>query len=286
MNILLCGASGFIGRNLAAALSRAGHRVVAASRANGLDFCRLQQAGDWLQHLASIDVVINAVGIIGEQGGQTFDSLHTRAPIALFAACQQAGVRRAIQISALGTDHTAFSAYHLSKRAADDYLRSLALDWFVLRPSLIYGRGGGSAAFFLRLARLPLIPVPGDGGQALQPVFIGDVVAAVLACLDEPAARLNVDIVGDEVVAFGEWLQRNRLAQGLPRAALLPVPYRLAMACARLGRLFNPLLQPDNLRMLRQGYYASPAGVTALLGRGPTPFAPHLLFSDSIGSLS
>jgi uncharacterized protein YbjT (DUF2867 family) len=189
MNILLAGASGFIGANLSRALAAAGHRVRPISRRHGVDFGNMTRRADWQPHLDGIDVAINCVGIIGETRVQTFSTLHAEAPIALFDACVEAGVRRVIQVSALGADATAFSAYHLSKRAADDHLRGLDLDWFVLRPSLIYGRGGGSAALFMRLARLPRVPVIGDGLQSLQPIHIGEVVATVLRCLDARPAR-------------------------------------------------------------------------------------------------
>lgn len=280
MNILLTGASGFIGRNIATALTAAGHRVTPAARGNGIDFRRMHSASDWQAHLAGIDAVINCVGIIGENGGQQFAPLHTLAPSALFRACAQAGIRRVLQISALGADETAFSAYHLSKRAADDCLRSLDLDWFVLRPSLIYGRDGKSARLFMGLAALPRIPVIGDGQQALQPVHIGDVVATVMRCLTSPQVRQTLDIVGPETVTFADWLQRMRAAQGLPRARLVRIPVSLAMALARVGRYINPILQPENLRMLETGYKADFRPLARFLGRMPHTAEARLFFSD------
>lgn len=286
MNILLTGASGFIGRNIATALAAAGHQVTPVSRSNGIDFCHMLSPADWLPHLERVDAVINSVGIIGESGSQRFEPLHTLAPSALFRACSQAGVRRVLQISTLGTDETAFSAYHLSKRAADDCLRSLDLDWFVLRPSLIYGRGGKSADLFMRLAALPLIPVIGDGQQKLQPVHISDVVATAMHSLMSSKVRQTLDIVGTETITFAEWLQTMRQAQGLPHAPLFHFPFQLAMALTRVGRYFNPMLQPENLRMLQAGYWADFRPLERFLGRMPRATEPRLFFSDAatIGS--
>jgi uncharacterized protein YbjT (DUF2867 family) len=269
MNILLIGASGFIGQHLTVALGAAGHTVRPAGRRQGMDLMALQSPADWHPHLSGIEAVINAAGIIGESGGQSFAPLHHRGPAGLFRACADAGIRRVVQISALGADETAFSAYHLSKRAADDVLRRLDLDWFVLRPSLIYGPGGKSAGRFMALARLPWIPVLEDGGQHLQPVHISDVVATTLACLEARPSRLTLDIVGPETFTFAEWLQRLRLAQGLPRGRLWRIPFAAAMAVAYLGRHLDPLLQPDNLRMLRAGYWADPGPLMHFLGRTP-----------------
>ena len=284
MNILLAGASGFIGRNVEAALTTAGHQVKPLSRRHGIDVCRMQAPADWLPYLQGVDAVINSVGIIGESGSQRFAPLHTLAPAALFRACSHAGVGRVLQISALGADEKAFSAYHLSKRAADDCLRSLDLDWFVLRPSLIYGRGGKSADLFMRLAALPLIPVIGDGQQKLQPVHIYDVVATVMQSLTSSEARQTLDISGNETITFADWLQCLRQAKGLPRAKLLHIPFPTAMAFAWLGRRFNPLLQAENLRMLQTGCCADVRPLVQFLGRMPLNFEPSLLFSDAMST--
>ncbi len=286
MNILLTGASGFIGRNLAAVLTLAGHRVIPVSRRSGVDFRAMSTPAAWLPLLSGIDVVINSVGIIGETRQQRFATLHHAAPAALFRACAQAGVRRVIQISALGADASAFSAYHLSKRAADEVLRGLDLDWFVLRPSLIYGKGGGSNELFLRLARLPCLPVIGDGQQMLQPVALGDVLASVLRCLAMPQGRLTLDLVGNETLTFAAWLQSLRAAQGRAPAPLLPIPPKLAHLAFGLAGQLHPLFQPDNLRMLLAGYHADAQPFCAFLGRRPQDYAPELLFTDALGEPS
>jgi uncharacterized protein YbjT (DUF2867 family) len=282
MNILLTGANGFIGHNIAAALVAAGHQVTPVSRQHGIDFSDMTTSAHWLPHLKHIDAVINCVGIIGETATQRFEPLHTLAPSALFRACEEAGVCRVLQISALGADATAFSAYHLSKRAADDVLRSLDLDWFVLRPSLIYGKGGKSAKLFLRLASLPMIPVIGDGLQKLQPVHICDVVATVMHSLASRETKMTLDILGTETVTFAEWMQWMRRAQGLPPAQVLRIPFRLAMAVVRVARHFNPMLQPENLRMLQTGYRADVQPLIHFLGREPLAVRTSLFFSDAM----
>jgi uncharacterized protein YbjT (DUF2867 family) len=207
--------------------------------------------------------------------------LHTRAPIALFSACKQVGVRRIVQISAVGADDAAFSAYHLSKRAADHALQQLDLDSMVLRPSLIYGRGGTSAALFLRLAALPAIPVVEAGDQRLQPVHISDVVDSVLRALRSPVHRTPLDVVGPQTLTFAQWMQLLRASQGLPEGRLLHVPYRWAQAACRLARPLHPLASPDNLRMLRRSVLADARDIAQFLGRPPLGPEPRLQFEDA-----
>lgn len=281
MNILLTGASGFLGRHISAALIAAGHRVIPLSRRDGVDISAMTKAQRWRPYLKGVDAVINSVGIIGEEGAQRFTVLHSEAPAALFRACVEAGVTRVIQISALGADETAFSAFHRSKRAADDLLRTLDLEWFVLRPSLVFGLGGRSARLFMRLARLPRIPVLGDGRQTVQPVHVDDVVATVLRCLGSPESRLTLDLAGAELWSFAEWLQRLRLAQGLPRTGLIHLPYGCALALARLGQPFSPLLRAENLRMLQAGYRADAAPWIRFLGREPLSAQDPRFFAET-----
>ncbi|OGT89541.1 MAG: epimerase [Gammaproteobacteria bacterium RIFOXYD12_FULL_61_37] len=270
MRILLTGATGFIGGHILTALREAGHEVQGVSRRLGVDFNRMLRPEDWLPRLNGVEAVINAVGIIAETRGQSFETLHHRAPAALFRACERAEVKRVVQISALGADERAFTPYQLTKRAADEVLRGLSLDWFVLRPSLVYGPGGKSTDLFRGLAALPLIPLVGDGRQWVQPVHLSDLVATVLRCLQpDIPARQTLDVVGAHPLTFADWLQWLRRSQGKGPAPVLPVPLPLVMASARLGRFLVPMLHPDNLRMLQQGSTADAAPLTRFLGRPP-----------------
>jgi uncharacterized protein YbjT (DUF2867 family) len=283
MNVLLTGASGFLGRHIAAALADVGHRVLPVSRRHGVDAGQMRTPQDWRALLDGVDAVVNAIGIIGQTRRQRFAVLHTEAPLALFQASLQAGVRRVVQISALGADASACSAYHLSKRAADDGLRRLPLDWFVLRPALVYGEGGANAAAALRLAALPWIPVVGRGEQMLQPVHVGDVVASVLRCLAANAANAattasrTLDLVGPEAFTCAQWLRRLRQAQGLAPARLLCVPEPLVLGLAALGRGMHPMLRPENIRMLQRGCTADAGPLERFLRRPLRPAAPERL---------
>jgi uncharacterized protein YbjT (DUF2867 family) len=186
MRVLLTGASGFIGGAIAAALQARGHAVVRVLRTlpagadSGAvvqaDFARPPGRAWWRPRLAGIDAVVNAVGILREQRGQRFQALHVEAPVELFHACVAAGVPLVLQVSALGADDHARSAYHRSKKQADDALRALPLAGGIVQPSLVYGPGGASAALFDRMAVAPLLPLPAGGHMLVQPVHVDDLV--------------------------------------------------------------------------------------------------------------
>lgn len=161
MVVFVTGARGFLGQRLVRALVAAGHRVVCAVRdAPGravhvegpvshvlADFARDQTPEAWLPHLAGVDAVVNAAGLFRQTRTARFADVHVRGPCALFTACAKAGVARVVQISALGADEAARSAYHLSKKEADDFLLRLPLaSAAVAQPSLVYGPGARARA--------------------------------------------------------------------------------------------------------------------------------------------
>lgn len=283
MRVFVTGAAGFIGGHVVQALLAAGHQVVAGVRrpnkfpvqenctALAMDFSRDTEVEHWRPRLQSVDAVVNCVGIIGEDRRNRFDDLHRRGPIALFQACAQAGVNKVVQISALGADATAFSRYHLSKKAADDFLASTDLDWAILQPSMVYGPGGKSLALFTALAALPVTPLIGDGRQRLQPVHVDDLVAAVLRLLEAGAPnRVKLTVAGPEAVTLAEMLATLRRWLGRKPAPAWPVPYRLVLRVGEMvGSLVATPLNGEALRMLQKGNTGDPSGLTALLGRPP-----------------
>ena len=281
MVVFLTGASGFIGQHLAQALRAAGHRVIAGVHRRSVDdgdavevdFTRDFEPAQWRPRLRGVDAVINAVGLIRETRATTFDAVHVRAPRALFAAAAEVGVRRVIQISALGADDSAASEYHISKRRADDFLSAMPLSSAIVQPSLVYGRGGGSARLFDALASLPLLPLPDGGMQQIQPIHIDDLVAAVVALLEREAWRVGrVPLVGPEPIALRDYVVALRGAMGLPPAHAFTVPRPLLAAAARVGdRLPGLLLDSATLGMLERGNTADARATRQLLGHEPRP---------------
>ncbi len=269
MNILQTGASGFVGCHIVRALKSSGHQIKEATRSEGFDFTQMTTKEDWLPHLEGIDVVINSVGIIVENNTQTFNNLHYQAPIALFKACLEFQDIRVIQISALGADNDAFTDYQLSKKSADDLLRSLHLKWFILRPSLIYGEGGTSVEMFKRMAGLPILPLIDGGRQIVQPVHISDVTNTVLTCLTSSKINQTIDVVGPQPVRFKDWLQLIRTRQGKHPAIVLPIPPKISLIIAHLMKRFIPLMHPDNIRMLQKGNHSDVKPLKDFIGYLP-----------------
>ncbi|WP_035823347.1 SDR family oxidoreductase [Janthinobacterium sp. RA13] len=303
MRILLTGASGFIGTHVSTALLAEGFQLACTTRrapphARGgkeqrvrlieADFARDTAKAAWLPRLDGIDVVINCVGIIAEHGAQTFAALHTQAPRALFAACAESEVQLVIQLSALGADAGAVSPYHLSKKAADDFLASLPLRAVIVQPSLVYGDDGESARLFRMLASLPVYPRFGRAPQLVQPVHIDDLTDVIVALVRGAGAlggqkTRRVPVVGPQALPFAAYLAALRAAMGLGRLRVAPLPRLLLPPMLLLARL-QGFAMPDRatLGMLDRGN-AADAGLTRrLLGRAPRPVAQFI--SDARGA--
>jgi uncharacterized protein YbjT (DUF2867 family) len=286
VRVLVTGASGFIGGALVDALLHGGHEVVCAARRPPsvpaspahctplpVDLAQVPPAQWWQQHVAKVDAVVNAVGILREQGRQTFRALHTEAPVELFRACAAAGTPVVIQVSALGADHGAQSRYHLSKKAADDELRRLPLRAaVVVQPSLVYGPQGASAALFNMLASLPALALPRRGAMPVQPVHRDDVIAGILALLDHPpAGSRTIAFVGPQAIALRDYLAQLRTALGMGgRLRVMPLPEFIFRWGARVaGMLPGSFLDAETAGMLLRGNTAAPEPFSKVLGRPP-----------------
>jgi uncharacterized protein YbjT (DUF2867 family) len=293
VRVLVTGASGFIGRAVAEALLRAGHDVVCASRRPAparpgsreeplaVDMSQVPRADWWEHRLAGVHAVVNAVGILRERGAETFKALHTEAPIELFKACAAMQVL-VVQVSALGADESAVSRYHLSKNAADDFLRELPVRSAIVQPSLVYGAGGSSAKLFNQLAAMPVLAFPHAGAMQVQPVHVQDVVAGIVALIEAPPERTaTLAFVGPEALSMRDYLARLRKALGIGAPLRMwPLPeswFRLGARVA--GVLPGSFLDSETAAMLLRGNTAPSDAFQALLRRTPLPverfIAPH-----------
>ena len=287
MKVLVCGASGCIGGAVSRLLRERGHTVVAGGRQAGrapgelqVDYTAGHDAAHWERALRDhgIEAVVNAVGVLLPSGRNTYDAVHARGPSALFEGAARAGVRRVVQVSALGVGHgpdALQTPYATSKLAADDALRALGaahgMDWAIVRPSLVYGPRSQSAGLFRLMTRLPVIGLPGGGDQPVQPIHVQDVAGVIVAMLEraEPIAR-EVELAGPAPMRYRDMLAAFRRAQGLGQPLWLPVPMPAMKLTAWLAQaLPQQALSPDTLTMLEHGNIARHNGAAEWRGREP-----------------
>lgn len=290
MSVLVCGATGCVGRAVANALRARGHLVIEGARslADGkrslhVDYMNPVPPATWAARLEArgVDTVVNCVGILVPAGGQSFERVHSLGPIELFKGAATAGVKRVLQVSALGVGgdvQTLATPYLHSKLRADDALAAMPIDWAVLRPSLVYGPASQSAALFATLASLPLIALPGRGDQQVQPVHVFELAEAIARLVEEPGALRQVFEVGGPVaMRYRDMLATYRRALGLGATVCLPVPMVLMKLSARLAEwLPQRVFSRDTVRLLERGSVAQPNQLASVLGREPSTLAHGL----------
>ena len=288
MNILLTGSTGFVGHTVAAALTRAGHtvhggvsprqRTVLPTQVT-MDFARDTTPDVWLPRLVGIDAVVNAVGVLRDSSARPIDAVHQHTPTALFTACAQAGIQRVVHISALGIEGSS-TRYASTKRAADAHLLGLvaqgSLSAAVLRPSVVFGKGGDSSALFMNLARLPVALFPGPMLTArVQPVSVHDLAAGIVALMG-PALQTQgiIECAGPEALTMGAFIASLRQQLGHSPATVLRLPQPLTTLSARLGDAVpqSPWCS-ETLAMLGSDNVGNPAVFEQLLGRKGVHFS-------------
>jgi len=223
-----------------------------------------------LPRLAGVRAVVNCTGILE---GKDSEDIHVNAPTALFAACLQAGVRRVIHVSAISADEDAGTDYARTKRRGEEALSALALDWIILRPSLVYGEGSYGGSSLLRgLAALPfVIPVAGRGDQPFSPIHVEDLATTIARLLDRPEiTRISLSPVGPETITLKQLLIRLRAWLDLPEAYCLSVPMPLIRLAGKIGALAGlKTLRPTAIRQIEHGNAGPVEPFAAVIGFTP-----------------
>jgi NADH dehydrogenase len=287
--VAVLGGSGFIGRYVVKRL--AGDGVVVSAGARHAENARfLSPMGDVGQvarlnvglgdeallraFLAGQEALVNATGILQEGGGQRFDGVHHKGPARLARLAREAGVERLVHISAIGAEPRASSAYARSKAAGEQEVRDAFPTVTILRPSVVFGPEDN---FFNRFARMalvsPMLPLIGGGETRFQPVYVGDVAAAVVRCLDDPGTAGRTFELGGPKIYTMRALLELLLAEIRRRRAFIDLPFGLATLQARMISLLpKPPLTVDQVELLKRDNVVSSGALTlASLGIEATP---------------
>ncbi len=293
MRVLVTGAYGFIGSAVTAPLLADGHEVVGVGRGIAraaltlpdvrwiaLDIARSKRAENWLPHLSGIDAVVNCAGVLQDSPSDDVKGVHVDGMLALYAACERAGVRRFIQISAIGVDGD--TAFARTKREADEALMKSALDWVVLRPSIVIGRNiYGGTALIRALASLPVLPL-GPRDALLQPVQVADLAGLVAYFVRPEAPVKNVlEVAGPERLHLSRMIALYRRWLGHAPARVVSIPAWLEALAFRLGdfgsRLgWRPPVRTTALKQLQNDIVGDDKAWTSLTGIRATGLAEAL----------
>ena len=265
--ILITGATGFIGPHIVHAL-RAEDRSVRALVRDPASAGRLHawgcetaigdvnDPGSLRRAAEGCDTVIHLVAIITGTP-RDFERVMTQGTRNLVDAAQEAGVRRFVHMSALGTSERTrgLVPYYTAKWEMEQAVKGSGLEHVIFRPSFVFGRDGGVMPQFKRIARMaPVTPIVGPGTQRIQPIWVEDVARYFAEAVDKPeATNRTFEIGGPDVVTWNEFWDRLKRVLGTRRPSV-HLPFGLMRAQARaLELLPNPPVTRDQLTMLQAG---------------------------------
>ena len=291
--VTVFGGSGFLGRHLVQRLAAGGARVTVAVR-NPESALFLKPMGDVGQitpvgadvrdgpavaaAVQGADWVVNLVGVLYETRRQSFSAIHAQGAERIAKAAKAAGARRLVHVSAIGADRHSSAAYARSKAAGEAAVAAAYPAATILRPSIIFGPEDDFFNRFAAMARVSVaLPLFGGGETRFQPVYVGDVAAAVVKALtDEGKAGTTYELGGPRVYSFRQ-LMELMLAEIGRKRILLPLPFFVADAMGAVLQSLPlpfgmaPPLTGDQAKLLRYDNVVSgDAPGLADLGIAPT----------------
>jgi uncharacterized protein YbjT (DUF2867 family) len=259
--ILVTGATGFVGPRIVHALRereqpvrslvrRPGDRPASALASWGAEIVQgdMTDAESLRRAVEGAEVVVHLVAI--RQGSdEDFRRVMEQGTRDLVAAAKDAGVRRFVLMSALGTSEETkdLVPYYGAKWAMEQAVRGSGLEHVIFRPSFVFAREGGILPTFRRLARAaPVTPIIGSGLQRIQPIWLEDVAAYFAEGVDRPeAANRTFELGGPDAVTWNEFWRRLKLALGQRRPSV-----HVPMGLMRLNALVTERL-PGNIPLTR-----------------------------------
>ena len=273
--VTVYGGSGFLGRHVVRALARRGYRIRVAVRRPDLAG-HLQPLGKVGQihavqaNLRNADSVqaaardaaalINLVGILFERGRQRFETIQTQGAEQVAQAARTHGARM-VHVSAIGADENSSSGYARSKAEGERLVLAAQPDAVIMRPSILFGPEDDFFNRFAALTRFsPALPLIGGGHTRFQPLFVGDIAAAITDAVDGKARPGTIYELGGPAVHTFRQLMEFVLATVERKRMLVPLPFGVAKLYAQfLQFLPKPLLTPDQVDLLRTDNVVSDA---------------------------
>lgn len=300
LRISVLGGTGFVGQALVERLVADGHDVTVISRNHARHLerqlpsnaairdCDEYDPAALANALRGSDVAINLVGILNETGGfgrndsgRGFQRAHVELTRALIAACNEAGVTRLLQMSALNAGRGR-SHYLRTRGEAEDLLKASTLDWTIFQPSVIFGPGDGLFCRFAALLKIaPVLPLARASAK-FAPVFLGDVLEAFRRALgDANTTRQTYELYGSDIVTLAGIVRMTARQLGM-RRLVVPLPDALGrMQAFAMDFVPGKPFSSDNFRSLRTD---SVGGIDGLHRLGIVPTRMSAILPDILGN--
>ncbi len=294
--ILVTGGTGYVGGGVTPALAAGGERLRLLARSAGaaehlsalnpeIVIGDVTDPATLPRALEGVDTVVHLVAINRERGRINFELVNHQGTVNLVNAAKTAGASRFIQMSNLKAAADSPAPFLRSKGEADEYLRASGLNWTILQPSVVFGRGD---EFVNTLAGTVLlgqvVPLPGGGRTEFQPIALNDLARATAACLSLPeTARQSYELGGPDVFTYREMIELVCATMGKRRIYVaMPLPILRPAVSVMDKILANPPATPGLLALLNVANYCDENALEPVFGIRPTPMKGNIDFVNEL----
>jgi uncharacterized protein YbjT (DUF2867 family) len=314
--VVIDGASGYMGSHITAELRRLGYtvRCVVRLKSSEEDVRLLEKTGAEVYRanlgapesqevlkkaFADAGCAIHTIGSVAPRKGETLSDMHIHQTASFVLSCERNNVGKMIMISSLGTRVGATANYHQTKWLAEEILRKQRIPYLILRPAFVVGRvfGRRNSKLVDRYLKLikekSVVPLIAGGGSLIQPIFIYDLVRAVIEGVSRPASDADVfnrtlDIAGPEQMTMRQFVERLALEVVGEKKTYKSISPALAGIAAIFCELAQdvPMVSSDQVKLAQENTICLENALVSVFNIKPTDLSTALTSYKEQGLLS
>ncbi len=257
MKVLITGGTGFVGSHIVEELEkehylfltvRNPYKISPSQRVKIIPF---SEEIDEIVLQTKPDTIVNCLGILNEKGNSTFKKVHVEYVERLIEGAKKVKVKKIIHMSALGADINSKSRYAKTKAEGEQIIKNSGIDYIILRPSIILGKGQKLFEDLKKFSKLTPIILAPQG--KVQPVHVSDVVETVKKGVeDENLKNIIIELCGNRIVSYKELFEFALSYIGKKRI-VIQIPSLFFWFMLPVFRLFpEPPVTEDQLHLLEK----------------------------------
>ena len=222
-SLFITGATGFVGRSLLTQLDSSRYQIIyclSRTPTNGENAWplgvkmikgSLGEPESYASALADCRTVIHLAAVTGKAAPRQYFEVNAEGTKRLIEECERSGVENFMHVSTIAVKYKDKARYYYaqSKEVAEQAVKESRLRYLIVRPTIVIGPGGGPWRALSKLARGPLVALPGDGKARMQPLALEDLVDCLRRILAENLFTNEViELGGPEALTCEQFLKR------------------------------------------------------------------------------